>query len=189
MHTQFLRGSWECKCMCKCVCVCVCILCWEEHIYVEATRVKHQITWRGDHSAAFSEYCSITDQCRVQQSARETEEGVSTADRWCNEAVNKTRLQQKCLLWLPSVPAEGVSWPTRTHTLIITLPSGLIECRITTHLFSLDYSTSVSGKSLLVTMETESEGNQSCNYRSRRTLQSSKRSSVFSPSVTGNGES
>lgn len=52
-----------------------------------------------------------------------------------------------------------------THTLIITQPSGLIECWITTLMLSLDYSTGGRGESLLVTMETESRGNQSCNYR------------------------
>lgn len=53
----------------------------------------------------------------------------------------------------------------RTYTLIIMVPSGLIECRITVHLFSLDYPTDLLEKSLLVTMETESWGNQSSNYR------------------------
>lgn len=43
--------------------------------------------------------------------------------------------------------------------------SGLIECRITVRLFSLDYPTDISEKGLLVAMETESRGNQSSNYR------------------------
>lgn len=86
-----------------------------------------------------SEYRSI-DTINAAESERVPEASARpTGDE--DEAFKDSLLQQKCLL-PPSVQAEGL-FQTHTHT-HITLPSGLIECRISTRLFSLDYSAGVA---------------------------------------------